>query len=54
MTDDGRSVQILPGQITGPGVKGCPGSSWQTVEHKDLSAPTGELKWYKLAQAGDS
>ena len=50
MPEERLPVQILFGQLPGPGVKGHPRDSWWTVVHKDLSALQVELMWYKLAQ----
>ena len=50
MPDERLPVQVLFGQLSGPGVEGCPGDSWRTVVHKDLSTLKVGLKWYKLAQ----
>ena len=50
MPDERRPVQVLFGQLSGPGVKARPRDSWQTVVQKDLSTLKVELKWYKLAQ----
>ena len=50
MADERLPVQVLFGQLPGPGVKGRPRGSWRTVVHKDLSALKAGLKWYKLAQ----
>ena len=38
MPDERLPVQVLFGQLSGPGVKGRPRDSWRTVVHKDLSA----------------
>ena len=43
-------VQVLFGQLSGPGVKGRPRDSWRTVVHKDLSTLKVGWKWHKLAQ----
>ena len=48
--DERLPVQVLFGQLSGPGVKGRPRDSWRTVVHKDLSTLKVGLKWYKLAQ----
>ena len=50
MADERLPVQVLFGQLPGPGVKGRPRGSWRTVVHKDLSALKAGLKRYKLAQ----
>ena len=50
MPDERLPVQVLFGQLSGPGVKGRPRDSWQTFVHKNLSTLKVGLKWYKLAQ----
>ena len=50
MSDERLPVQVLFGQLSGPGVKGCPRDSWRTVVRKDLSNFKVGLKWYELAQ----
>ena len=50
MPDDRLPVQVLFGQLPGPGVRGRPRDSCRTVGHQDLSALRVELKRYKLAQ----
>ena len=50
MPDERLLVQVLFGQLSGPGVKGRPRDSWWPVVHKDSSTLHVRLKWYKLAQ----
>ena len=50
MPDERLPVQVLFGQLSGPGVKDRPRDSWRTVVHKDLSTLKVGLNWYKLAQ----
>ena len=50
MPDESLPVQVLFGQLPGPGVKGCRRDAWRINVHKDLSALNVGLKWYKLAQ----
>ena len=50
MPDDKPPLHVQFGQLPGPGVKGRPRDSWQTVVQKHLRALKVELKRYKLCQ----
>ena len=50
MPDERLPVQVLFGQLSGPGVRGRPRELWRTVVHKDLSAVKVGIKRYKLTR----
>ena len=49
MPDDRQPVQVLFGQLLGPGVRGCPRESCRSIVLKDLTA-LKVARWYETAQ----
>ena len=49
MPDDRQPVQVLIGQLVGPGVRGRPRESWWSMVCRDLTA-LKVASWYKTAQ----
>ena len=49
MSDDRQPVQVLFGQLTGPGVRGRPRESWRSIVCRDATA-LKVASWYRIAQ----
>ena len=49
MPDDRQPVQVLFGQLIGPGVRGRPRESWRSIVCRDLTA-LKVANWYRTAQ----
>ena len=49
MPDDRQPVQVLFGQLLGPGVSGRPRESWRSIVLKDLTA-LKVARWYETVQ----
>ena len=51
MSDDRQPVQVLFGELIGPGVRGRPQESWRSIVCRDLTA-LKVASWYSTAQDG--
>lgn len=49
MSDDRHPVQVLFGQLIGPGVRGRPRESWRSNVCRDVTA-LKVASWYRIAQ----